>query len=52
MKRFIAHRQKAQTYAQALILNSVDRPVLEEGISNIEDSRFKLLSSIILYRKE
>ena len=47
MERFITHRQKAQTYAQRIILNSADRSVLEEGISNIEDSRFTLLSSIM-----
>jgi len=47
MERFISHRQKAQPYAQALILNSADRPVLEEGISNTKDSRFTLLSSVM-----
>lgn len=47
MERFMSHRQKAQPYAQALILSSADRPVLEEGISNTRDSRFILLSSIM-----
>lgn len=47
INQFKVYRQKAQLYAQELIFKSTDRPVLEQGISKIEDSRFLLINDIM-----